>query len=255
MILAFDIGNTNIVIGLLEGTKILNSARIATDKKKTEIDFAIQFQQMLEIFKVNKDTIEGTIVSSVVPEVTNQIITALKLMLGDKKIVVVGPGIKTGLSIKIENPQSLGADRVCDAVCVIEEYKVPAIIIDMGTATTISVIDGNKNHIGGMIIPGIKTSLDSLSSNASQLPYISLEEPKALIGKNTIDCMKSGIIYGNAALIDGLIDRIKEELGKDLIVIATGGLANLIIKHSKHDIIYDKNLLLKGLYYIYSKNC
>ena len=131
MILAFDIGNTNIVIGLLEGTKILNSARIATDKKKTEIDFAIQFQQMLEIFKVNKDTIEGTIVSSVVPEVTNQIITALKLMLGDKKIVVVGPGIKTGLSIKIENPQSLGADRVCDAVCVIEEYKVPAIIIDI----------------------------------------------------------------------------------------------------------------------------
>lgn len=254
MILAFDIGNTNIVIGILEGTKILNSARIATDKKKTEIDFVIQFQQMLEIFKVNKDAIEGSIVSSVVPEVTNQVITAIKMMLNDKKLVVVGPGIKTGLSIKIENPQSLGADRVCDGVCVIEEYKVPAIIIDMGTATTISVIDKNKNHIGGMIIPGIKTSLDSLSQNASQLPYISLDEPKALIGKNTIDCMKSGIIYGNVSLIDGLIDRIKAELNEDFVVIATGGLANLIIKHSRHDIIYDKELLLKGLYYIYQKN-
>lgn len=253
MILAFDIGNTNIVIGLLEGTTILNSARIATDKKKTEIDFLIQFQQMLEIFKISKDNIEGTIVSSVVPEVTNQVISALKL-LTDKKIHIVGPGIKTGLSIKIENPQTLGADRVCDAVCVIEEYKVPAIIIDMGTATTISVIDGNRNHIGGMIIPGIKTSLDSLSYNASQLPFISLDEPKALIGKNTIDCMKSGIIYGNASLIDGLIDRIKKELNEDFIVIATGGFGKYIIPHCKNKIIYDQNLLLKGLYYIYKKN-
>ena len=157
-------------------------------------------------------------------------------------------------NIKIDNPQTLGSDRVCDAVCVIEEYKVPAIIIDMGTATTISVIDKNKNHIGGMIIPGLKTSLDSLSSNASQLPYISLDDPKVLIGKNTIDCMKSGIIYGNVALIDGLIDRIKDELGEDYVVIATGGLSKLVIKHSKHNIIYDENLLLKGLYYIYKKN-
>ena len=124
----------------------------------------------------------------------------------------------------------------------------------MGTATTISVVDKNKNHIGGMIIPGIKTSLDSLSNNASQLPYISLDDPKTLIGKNTIDCMKSGIIYGNAALIDGLIDKIREELGNEFVVIATGGFSRLIIPHSKHKIIYDKDLLLKGLYYIYKKN-
>ncbi len=253
MILAIDIGNTNIVIGLLEETKILNSARIATDRKKTEMDFLIQFQQMLEIFKVNKANIEGSILSSVVPEVTNQVLSALKNLL-DKKVLLVGPGIKTGLKIKIDNPQSLGADRVCDAVCVIEEYKVPAIIIDMGTATTISVIDKDKNHIGGMIIPGIKTSLDSLSINASQLPFISLDTPKTLIGKNTIDCMKSGIIYGNASLIDGLIDRIKAEINEDFIIIATGGLAPLIIPHSKHKITYDKDLLLKGLYYLYKKN-
>ncbi len=253
MILAVDIGNTNIVVGLLDKTNIINSARLATDKKKTDMDFLIQLKLMLSVFKVKDTEIEGSILSSVVPELTNQIFNALKNLL-NKKPYVIGPGIKTGLNIKIDNPQTLGSDRVCDAVCVIEEYKVPAIIIDMGTATTISVIDKNKNHIGGMIIPGIKTSLDSLSTNASQLPYISLDDPKVLIGKNTIDCMKSGIIYGNVALIDGLIDRIKEELDEDYVVIATGGLSKLIIKHSKHNIIYDENLLLKGLYYIYKKN-
>ena len=253
MILAVDIGNTNIVVGLLDKTNIINSARLATDKKKTDMDFLIQLKLMLSVFKVKDTEIEGSILSSVVPELTNQIFNALKNLL-NKKPYVIGPGIKTGLNIKIDNPQTLGSDRVCDAVCVIEEYKVPAIIIDMGTATTISVIDKNKNHIGGMIIPGIKTSLDSLSTNASQLPYISLDDPKVLIGKNTIDCMKSGIIYGNVALIDGLIDRIKEELDEDYVVIATGGLSKLVIKHSKHNIIYDENLLLKGLYYIYKKN-
>ena len=211
MILAVDIGNTNIVVGLLEGTTILNSGRIATDRKKTNMDFIIQLKLMLSVFKVSENNIDGSILSSVVPELTNQLFQALKDLL-DKKPFVVGPGLKTGLNIKIDNPQTLGADRVCDAVCIIEEYKVPAIIIDMGTATTISVIDKNKNHIGGMIIPGIKTSLDSLSNNASQLPYISLEKPKTLIGKNTIDCMKSGIIYGNVSLIDGLIDKVKEEM-------------------------------------------
>ena len=253
MILAVDIGNTNIVVGLLDKTNIINSARLATDKKKTDMDFLIQLKLMLSVFKVKDTEIEGSILSSVVPELTNQIFNALKALL-NKKPYVIGPGIKTGLNIKIDNPQTLGSDRVCDAVCVIEEYKVPAIIIDMGTATTISVIDKNKNHIGGMIIPGIKTSLDSLSNNASQLPYISLEDPKTLIGKNTIDCMKSGIINGNVCLIDGLIDKIKAELGSEFVVIATGGLSKLIIKHSRHEIIYDENLLLKGLYYIYKKN-
>lgn len=253
MILAVDIGNTNIVVGLLDKTNIINSARLATDKKKTDMDFLIQLKLMLSVFKVDDKEIEGSILSSVVPELTNQIFNALKLLL-NKKPHVIGPGIKTGLNIKIDNPQTLGSDRVCDAVCVIEEYNVPAIIIDMGTATTISVIDKNKCHIGGMIIPGIKTSLDSLSNNASQLPYISLDDPKELIGKNTIDCMKSGIIYGNVALIDGLIDRITKETSTNYTVIATGGLSKLVVKHSIHNIIYDENLLLKGLYYIYKKN-
>lgn len=253
MILAIDIGNTNIVVGFLDKTNILHSGRISTDKNKTEVDFLIQLKLMLTIYNVSVNEIEGSILSSVVPEVTKYVAKAMNMLLG-KEPIIIGAGIKTGLNIKIDNPQTLGADRVCDAVCVIEEYNVPAIIIDMGTATTISIIDNNKNHIGGMIIPGIKTSLESLSTHASQLPYISLDEPKGLIGKNTIDCMKSGVIYGFASMIDGLIDKIKAELKEDALVIATGGLANLILKHTKNHITYDPDLLLKGLYYIYNKN-
>ena len=253
MILAVDIGNTNIVVGFLDKTNIVAQGRIGTDKRKTEMDFLINFRLMIQVYGINIKDIEGEILSSVVPEITHEVSQALELLL-KKKPFIIGHGIKTGLNIKIDNQKTLGADRVCDAVCVIEEYKTPAIIIDMGTATTLSVIDKDNNHIGGMIIPGIKTSLDSLSSHASQLPFISLEAPKHLIGKNTVECMQSGMIYGTASMIDGLIDRIKEELGEDTSVISTGGLARLIIPYSKHEITYDPNILLKGLYYIYKKN-
>lgn len=253
MILGIDIGNTNIVVGLLDEKNIKMSNRISTDKSKTSFELFSQFENMLEFFKVDINQIEGGIISSVVPELTNQVSEAVVHLI-NKAPLIVGPGIKTGLNIKIDNPQTLGSDRVADAVAAIEEYKTPLIIVDMGTATTISVIDKSKNHIGGMIIPGIKTSLNALSSHASQLPYISIEAPKKLIGKNTIDCMKSGIVIGNAAMIDGLIDRIEEDLDEKATVIATGGLSKVIIKHSKKDIIYDENLLLKGLYYIYQKN-
>ncbi len=253
MILAVDIGNTNIVVGFLDKTNIIAQGRIGTDKRKTEMDFLINFRLMIQVYGINIKDIEGAILSSVVPEITHEVSQALELLL-KKKPFIIGHGIKTGLNIKIDNQKTLGADRVCDAVCVIEEYKTPAIIIDMGTATTLSVIDKDNNHIGGMIIPGIKTSLDSLSSHASQLPFISLEAPKHLIGKNTVECMQSGMIYGTASMIDGLIDRIKEELGEDTSVISTGGLAKLIIPYSKHEITYDPNILLKGLYYIYKKN-
>lgn len=253
MIMAVDIGNTNIVFGILDKTNIVHQGRIGTDRDKTEIDLLIQFSLMLNIWKINIKDIEGGILSSVVPELSMQVSKAMESIL-NKKPLIVGAGIKTGLNIKIDNPQTLGSDRVCDAVCAIEEYKSPLLIIDMGTATTISVIDKFKNHIGGMIIPGIKTSLNSLSTHASQLPFISIEVPKKLIGKNTADCMKSGIVYGNASMVDGMIDKIEEEMGENLTVISTGGLSNLIIPYCKHKIIYDESLLLKGLYYIYKKN-
>ena len=252
MLLAIDIGNTNIVVGLLDNSNLLYSFRLNTDKKGN-IDLITNINLMLDKLNLGLDSILDSIVSSVVPELTDKIVSNLYAILS-KKPYVVDSNIKLNIGIKIDNPCSLGSDRICDAACVVEEYKTPAIIIDMGTATTISIIDDNKNYIGGMIIPGIKTSLDALSSNASKLPHITLEEPENLIGKNTIDCMKSGIIYGNACLIDGLIKKIKEELNFDFTIISTGGLARYIIKHSSYDIKYDENLLLKGLYHIYKLN-
>mgnify|MGYP000497399099 CR=1 FL=1 len=203
--------------------------------------------------------IKGAIISSVVPQLTGIIKEAVGKVTGIMPLTV-GPGIKTGLNILMEQPRQLGSDLVVDAVAAIHEYGVPAIIVDIGTATTISVVDDKKNYIGGVIMPGIRVSLDSLVSRTSQLPRISLEAPQKVIGKNTIQCMQSGIIYGNAACIDGMIERIKEETGfsdgtpVQAKVIATGGLAEVIVPECKTDIIYDNALLLKGLKVIYDKN-
>ena len=169
-------------------------------------------------------------------------------------VMVVGPGLKTGLKINIDNPAQLGADRVADAVAAVNEYPVPLITIDMGTATTIGVVDENRTFIGGMIVPGVMVSLNALSGGTSQLPQISLEPPKKPIGRNTVDCMRSGIIYHNAAGVDGMVGRIEEQLGRKCTVVVTGGLAPAIIPYCKHDLIYDGDLLLKGLMVIYNKN-
>ncbi len=253
MILVVDMGNTNIVFGVLDGTNVKFSGRIGTDRSKMTIDFLMSFKTLLEFNNILPEELEGGILSSVVPELTLMVKESMEMLL-KKEILVVGAGIKTGLNIKLDDPKSLGADRVADAVAAIEEFKAPLIILDMGTATTISVIDKNKCHIGGLIIPGVYTSLNALSSNASQLPSISLTEPKNIIGKNTIDCMKSGIIYGTASMIDGLVLRIKEHVGEEALVIATGGVAKSIIPYCNSKFIYEENLLLKGLYYIYMKN-
>ena len=168
--------------------------------------------------------------------------------------MILGPGVKTGLNIVLDNPGEMGADRVADAVAALAQYPVPLVIVDMGTATTISVLDDRKRYIGGMIMPGVRISLDALTARASQLSGISIEEPKRLIGRNTVDCMKSGILYGNAAAVDGIVDRIEEELGQKVTVIATGGMSRKIIPHCKREMILYCDLLLKGLQVIYDKN-
>ena len=167
---------------------------------------------------------------------------------------MLGPGLKTGLNILMDQPGQLGADLVADAVAGISEYPVPLIIFDMGTATTVSVVDSQKHYIGGMILPGIQISLDALTARASQLGGISIEAPRRVIGKNTVECMKSGILYSSAASIDGIIDRMEEELGQKATVIATGGLAKKIVPHCRRQVILDEDLLLKGLMVIYEKN-
>ena len=253
MILAIDIGNTNIVIGCIRDEDILFVERLSTDSTKTVLEYAISFKNVLEMYRLDPADIHGSIISSVVPPVTNIVRDAARKITG-QDVVIIGPGVKTGINILMDNPAQLGSDLVANAVAGIAEYKAPLIIIDIGTATTISVVDKKQNYIGGMILPGIRVSSDSLTSRTSQLPRISVEAPKKLIGTNTIDCMKSGLIYGNASCIDGMIRRIEGELGEKATVIATGGLAGCIIPHCLEDIIIDDALLLKGLKLIYQKN-
>jgi type III pantothenate kinase len=253
MVLAIDMGNTNIVVGCIEKGKILFVERLCTDLSKTELEYAIGIKTVLELYDIKDNEIDGAIISSVVPPLTTILQTAVNKIIG-KVPMVVGPGIKTGLNILMDNPKAMGADLIVDSVAGINEYGAPLIIIDMGTATTVSVIDKDKNYIGGMIYPGIGVSLDSLTAHASQLGGISIEAPEHMIGKNTTECMKSGLIYSSAAAMDGIIDRLQEQLGGEATVIATGGLAKKIVSHCRREIILDDDLLLKGLAIIYKKN-
>ena len=253
MILAIDVGNTNIVIGCMDGDRLVFEERLYTDEKKTELEYAISFKYVLELYEIEPEKLEGGIISSVAPPVTNRVRKAVEKVLG-KKVLVVGPGVKTGLDIKIDNPAQLGSDLVVGAVAGIAEYDCPLVIVDMGTATTFTVINEKRQVIGGMIMPGIILALESLSSGTSQLPKIGLEPPKKLIGSNTIDCMRSGVLYGNASCLDGMIARIREELGADPTVVATGGLAASIVPYCREKICIDDGLLMKGLKLIYQKN-
>ena len=253
MILAIDVGNTNIVLGCIDGDECLFVERLSTVRTKTELEYAIDIKNVLDIYHIHRSDIEGGIVSSVVPQITNIVKLAVEKIL-KKEVLVVGAGIKTGLNIRMDNPAQLGSDLVVNAVAGIAEYPVPLLILDLGTANTVSVIDKNKNYIGGMIYPGIGVSLDSLTARASQLGGIGIEAPEHIIGKNTVECMKSGIIYSSAAAIDGIIDRLQDELEGEATVIATSGLAKKIVPHCKREIILDDDLLLKGLAVIYRKN-
>ena len=253
MILAIDIGNTNIVVGCIDDQKTYFIERLSTVRTKTELEYAVDLKTVLDIYHIKGTDIEGCIISSVVPQITNTAKLAAEKIL-KKEVMVLGPGVKTGLNILMDHPAQLGADLVADAVAGLNEYPVPFIVIDMGTATTVSVVNSKKQYIGGMILPGVRVSLDALTAHASQLSGISIDAPKHVIGKNTVECMKSGVRYSSAAALDGIIDRVEEELGEKATVIATGGLAKKIVSHCKKDIILDEDLLLKGLLVIYEKN-
>lgn len=253
MILAVDIGNSNIVIGGMEGMDIVFEARIRTDATKTSDEYCIDLKNILDIYGAKREAVEGSIVASVVPQVLNSIKTAIKKLTG-KTPLVVGPGLKTGLNIKIDNPAQTGADLVVGAVAALREHKPPMIIIDMGTATTMMVLDKTGAFIGGSITPGVKISQDALTKGTALLPGLQLDQPKRAIGRNTIDCMRSGIMLGTACMIDGMVQRMEEELGEKTMVIATGGVAKFIIPMCRTDIVYDKDLLLKGLAMLYAEN-
>lgn len=253
MILAIDIGNTNIVIGGVAGERIVFEARIHTDATKTSDEYCVDLKSILDVYSVKKEDFEGSIVASVVPQVLNSMQTAVKKLIG-KTSLVVGPGLKTGLNIQIENPTQTGADLVVEGVAALREHKPPMIIIDMGTATTMVVLDKNGALIGGSIHPGVKISIDALSQRTALLPGLQLDQPKRVIGGNTIDSMRSGVMMGNASMLDGMIARFEEELGCKCTVIATGGIARFIIPLCEREIIYDKDLTIKGLAILYREN-
>ena len=253
MLLAIDIGNTNIVIGCIRDDKILFKARIATDRLRTSDQYGVEIKNMLEAFGVQKEDISDCIISSVVPPVFNSVRTGVIKVIG-KQPMVVGPGVKTGLNIHVDVPSQVGSDRIVIAVAALAEYKAPLILMDMGTATTIEVVEPGNEYKGGVIFPGVMISLDALTNRAAQLPGISLDKPKSVIGKDTVDCMRSGMMYGTAAMIDGLVERIEEELGHECTLIATGGMAQFITPLCRRKVILEKDLLLKGLNIIYKKN-
>ena len=253
MILTVDIGNSNIVIGGVREDAILFEARLRTDATKTSDEYCLDVKSLMEVYGVDVAEVEGAIIASVVPQVLNSFQTAIKKLTG-KTALVVGPGLKTGLNILLENPGQTGADLVVGAVAALREHKPPLTIIDMGTATTISVIDKTGSYIGGAIIPGVKISMDALTERTALLPGLQLDQPKRAIGRNTVDAMRSGLMMGAACMLDGMIDRMEEELGYKTTVVATGGIAKFILPMCKKKIIYDKDLLVKGLATLYKEN-
>jgi len=253
VIVTIDIGNSNIAIGGFDGADLCFEVRISTETKKTSDEYASKILSVLAVHGVVDSEVTGAIISSVVPPLNAVIRRAVKLIWGIEPLMV-GPGIKTGLNIHCDMPSSVGADLICACVAARALYGSPALIVDMGTATKMMVVDESGSFIGVSIIPGVQMGLNSLSENTAQLPKVELTPPKSVLGKNTQDSMRSGVVFGNASMIDGMIERIRNELGKDLPVYATGGIAPLIVPHCKNDVTVDGHLVLKGLNIIYTKN-
>ncbi|MCI6022854.1 MAG: type III pantothenate kinase [Candidatus Faecivivens sp.] len=257
MILAADVSNAYVSIGCIDKRGIYFTSRFATVSGKTEDEYAVDLHRTLEINGVPPEKLDGCIISSVVPPMNFTLSRALEIVTG-KKPLIIGPGVKTGLNIRIENPTQLGSNLVVDAVAALDRYSAPMIVLDMGTSTTASVINRAGQYIGGFISPGVRISQEAGASGTAQLPRIGLEAPETVIGKNTVHCLQSGAVYGTAAMIDGMIARIAEELGEEesaLNVIATGGaLERTITACCEHKILFDSDLVLHGLWLIWQKN-
>ncbi len=255
MILAIDIGNTNIVVGGYREDRLAFSGRLSTNATRTAHEYAALLRSILELYQAEPGEVTGAIVSSVVPPLSTAFCQAVKLLCPGTEPLLVGAGMKTGLNIRIDNPRELGADLLAAAVGAMTKYPLPVIVVDLGTATKILVVDETKSFLGGSIMAGVMISLRALSSDTAQLPHISLDSPvRQVIGTNTIDCMKSGTVLGAASMLDGMIQRYREAMGEGATVVACGGLAPAIIPYCRTDIIQDDDLLLDGLLALYHKN-
>ncbi|MCR5575621.1 MAG: type III pantothenate kinase [Oscillospiraceae bacterium] len=254
MILAIDVGNTHIVIGMIEDGEIKSVVRLHTDPRETATELIIKLRQITEYYGLDPTALEGSILSSVVPRVTQTMKTALETLTG-KRAMLVGPGMKTGLNLRIDEPASVASDLVVGSVAAAAIYGAPVIVVSMRTATTLVVTDAGGVFRGGAILPGVKLGYGALAAGTSLLPEIAVLPPKKVIGANTVDAMRAGAVYGTAAMLDGMLERMEAELGCACTVVATGGLAREVVPCCKRaDIIVDPDLMLKGLWLLYRKN-
>lgn len=256
MLLVVDVGNTNIVFGLFDGEDLIHDWRMSSDKKKSSDEYGMFFLEVLSHVNVKPAQVTDVIMSSVVPNIMYTLENTI-FKYFNKQPLIVGAGIKTGLNIRYDNPQEVGADRIVNAVSVVQRYGGPAIIIDIGTAITFCVIDQANNYCGGLIVPGIGISSEALFTKTSKLPKIEILKPDDVIGKNTVKAMQAGLYYGFSSMIDGIVDYICQDLGltpKDMTLVATGGFANLLVGESRHDIIIERDLTMDGLRRIFTLN-
>ncbi|GAE27995.1 pantothenate kinase [Halalkalibacter wakoensis JCM 9140] len=253
MIMVVDVGNTNIVLGVYKERELQYHWRIATSKQKTEDEWAMSLKSLFAHEALSFKEIEGIIISSVVPPIMYTLEQMCKKYF-DIRPMVIGPGIKTGLNIKYDNPKEVGADRIVNAVAAIQLYGSPLIVVDFGTATTYCYINENRQYMGGAISPGISISTEALYTRASKLPRIEIAKPNHVLGTNTVHAMQAGIFYGYVGQVDGIVNRMKAQSKNNPTVIATGGMASLIAPEAESIDVVEPFLTLKGLQMIYEKN-
>lgn len=253
MLFCADMGNSHISIGVFENEEIICCSNIKTDAEKTSDQYAADIYGILKINGVEPKKIESSILGSVVPSLTSAVKKAIE-KITSSKCLLIGPGIKTGLNIRIDNPAQLGADLVCGAAAALNSMPLPCIIVDLGTASKMFVVTKDGSFIGGMIAAGVGISRDALASRTACLPQFEISSPAKTVCASTVDCMKSGTVIGTAAMVDGMIERFEEELGERASVVATGGYSHIVIPHCKRKITLNQSLILEGLKYIYEKN-
>ena len=253
MLLTADVGNTNIKLGIFDGDTLRYKLRFATNDKMTSDEFAVELYTFFQIYGIEYEKIDGSIISSVVPKITAPLSEAISIVTGARSLII-GPGLKSGMDLKIDRPETLGGDIVCGCVGAFGKYGGPLIVIFMGTATVIAYVDERCAYRGGIIAPGVGISLDALTSRGALLPAVDLQAPQKAICTNTVDCIRSGVVNGTACMLDGLIDKFAAETGRECKIVATGGLAPQMIKNCTHQISFEENLILDGLLSIYRRN-